>query len=188
MAPLGYNRDDQKYVATLVRGLDSEPEAVLYDSLVPDNVMIGWFDDRRVTSTVLAGTDEQAVFDVPSENMRIVNERGRLVDFVLTFPTRAPAGPVEDCGYPVSRSSRIPLPKRLTVERAVVRISYFAARQNVMTLEAGNTLQVVPVRRGPHVVDVVVSGTFDHVVLAQQDPAASACVTALTVGFPAPRP
>jgi hypothetical protein len=188
MAPSGYNRDDEEYVATLVRGLDSEPEAVLYDSLVPDNVMIGWFGDRRVTSTVLAGIDEHAVFDVPSENMRMVNGRGRLVDFFLSFPTRAPAGPVEGCGYPVARRSTIPLPKRLTVERAVVQISYFAARQNVMTLAAGDALQVVPVRRGAHVVDVVVSGTFDDVVLSQQDPAASACVTGLTVGFPAPRP
>ncbi len=111
MAPIGYNRDDEKYVATLVRGLDSEPEAVLYDSLVPDNVMIGWFADRRFTSTVLAGTDEQAVFDVPSENMRMVDDRGRLVDFILTFPTRARAGPVDDCGYPVSSQDEDPAPQ-----------------------------------------------------------------------------
>jgi hypothetical protein len=186
MASLGYNRDDKRYVDTLVRSLESQPDAVLFDSLVPDNVMISWFGDRRVTSTVLAGTEQHAVFDVPSENMRVVDRHGRLVDFYLSFPTRARPGPVEDCGYAVADRTVVPLPESVTVKRAVVEVSYFAARGGVMTLQAGGSVQALPVRAGTHAVYAVVSGTFDEVVLSQQDPSATACVGGLAIGFPAP--
>jgi hypothetical protein len=185
IAPQGYNRDDEHYVATLLAGLHSDPEVVLYDSQVPDNVMISWFGDRRVTSTVLAGTDEHAVFDVPSENMRMVNDKGRLVDISLSYPTRARRGPVKRCGYAVGRRTTIPLPKRVRVRRAVMQLVYYADRQNVMTLGTGGKRQLVPIRRGAHGVNVVVSGSFDEVVLSQQD-LGTVCVTALTVGSPTP--
>ena len=187
MAPIGYNRDDKLYVDTLVRGVEARPLVVIYDSPVPDNVMISWFGERRATSTVLAGTEQHAVFDVPSENMMMVDSHGRLVDFSLSYATRTRPGPVKDCGYPVADRTVVPLPKRLTVSRAVVQIAYYAARENVMTVQTGGTVQVLPVQPGTHVVSVVVSGEFDEVVLSQQDPSATACVDGIAIGFPAPR-
>ena len=69
--------DDKLYVGTLVSGLEARPLVGADDLPVPDNVMIGWFGERRATSTVLAGTEQHAVFDVPSENMMMVDDRGR---------------------------------------------------------------------------------------------------------------
>jgi hypothetical protein len=186
MAPVGYNRDDRQYVATLIRNLESSPQAVIYDSPVPENVMISWFGERANASTVLAGTEQHAVFDVPSENMMVVDRRGRLVDFYLSYATRAKRGPVEDCGYDVADRTVVRLPKRVAVKRAVVQVSYYAARQNVMTMQMGGVTQVLPIRPGTHMVSAVVSGTFDEVVLSQQDPSATACVGGLAIGFPAP--
>ena len=189
MAPHQLNTVSRDYVTTLRSQLRANPRVVLYDGFVPNDVMIGAFGEDRRVSTVLARAPENPVFDVPSESMRIADEKGRLRDLSLVFGTgmEKPPRRQRDCGYPVTaQETVIPLRDTATRDHDVMRIGYYTSTRGNMTVRYGDAQQVVPVTPGLRAVSLVVAGSFDEVGLTFDVAPGTVCVAALDVGFPVP--
>ena len=64
--PHTFNDADRRFVDTVRADLRDNPQVVLYDGGVPDDLMVGWFGDDARLSVVLATAPENPVFDVPT--------------------------------------------------------------------------------------------------------------------------
>lgn len=186
MAPTQLHREARSYVETLRSQLRANPRVVVYDRYVPDSVMVAAFGEERRVSTVLARAPENPVFDIPSSNLRIPDDRGRLRPILLSFGTEmVPATGNPDCGYPATAQGvRIRLREPVTRDRDVLRIGYYTNLRATMTVRTGEQEQPVAVRPGLNTVDLVVRGGFASVSMSLDVSPGTVCVTDVFAGFP----
>ena len=188
MAPYLFNHTDRRYVQNLRAQLRENPQAVIYDGLAPDAIMIGWFGGTGRVSTVIGTAPESPVFDVPSYEMRLVDGKGKLREFNLVAVVGSRKSKDQLCGYHVTKQGvAVPLEEPVQAKRLVLRIAYYTSASGPMTVELDGKSQLVPMRRGAHRVDLVVGGSFDEVSLRLDPDApdgATVCVPSLQAGYP----
>ncbi len=185
IAPYTYNESSRAFIDRIRADLQAEPGAVLYDGAVPTEVMISWFGTDGRLSTVLGGIPEAPVFDVPSPQLRLVGPDGSLheVDFGATV-TAAPSDDTA-CGYPITdEGAVVPLAAPVTGEGLVLRLGYYTNADGTITVTAGSSTQLVPVAKGLHIVDLVVSGEIQELEVTADAPDWVVCLTNATVGVP----
>ena len=190
VAPASYNEFSRSYVTNLREGLRAEPSAVLFDGLVPREVMTTWFQDLGRVSVVLDTAPERPVFDRPSHALRIVAADGTLhpINLVGTTPMAKPSDP--ECGYHLNpgRDVRVPLRDPVDDTDLVVRLSYYTSvEQGTVEAEiAGETYRFDLLGR-LNSVDLVVNGAFDEITLRLVEGDGTVCVSGLQVGYAVPR-
>lgn len=191
VGPASYNEFARNYVTNLRSDLQASPGVVVFDGLVPREVMTNWFGDDGRVSVVTATAPERPVFDQPSYNLRMVDVDGRLrpIDLVAMVPMRKPAGEGE-CGFPVrsERPATIPLRKRVSDDDLILRIGYFTSLKGSVIVRVAGEEQSFDLDGELNLVDLVVSGSFDEVVVeVESDGKGTLCVPQLDVGYAVPR-
>ncbi|TDQ05367.1 hypothetical protein [Labedaea rhizosphaerae] len=175
------------YVRTAQEALGRQPETTLYDTGVPQDVMVSWFGPIARTSTVLGHLPGVPAFDAPGGDLRMIDGLGipRPIELVGAVP--APAGPVRDCGYAVGNEpTEVPLTSTKDGQRLVLRLGYYSAQQAPGSVQAGVTSQDVTFQAGLHVLYVVVDGPVAKVRLWHNNTGATVCVSDAVVGRPLP--
>jgi hypothetical protein len=177
--------DARAYVATAREALAEQPGMVLYDTAVPNSIMIDWFVGDAFTSRVVGLVPESPRFDRPAEEIYQLDGTGTPQPIInLTTTTAALKGPQPDCGYLIGEDVvRIPLEDTVTGRR-IVRIGYFTGDSGEGTVRAGDTSVRVRFTEGLHVLHVVATGSYTHVEVSRNLRLAPICVTDVLVGVP----
>lgn len=185
VAPALEFRDARDYVATAKTALTEQPNTVLYDTTVPNSIIINWFIYDNFTSRVV-GLLPEAKFDEPTENLYQLDDRGNPQKITtLTDSVRGENGPTKDCGHKVDGPPvQIPLTAP-SFGRRVLKLGYFTGDTGDGVITVGNTRAPVQFREGLHVLWVVVEGEYSHVQVEWNENLQPLCVTDVEIGMPA---
>lgn len=186
-APALYNTAGREYVDTLRQDLADRPGVVLFDSQVPPDLMISWFGADARVSTVYGVADDAPPFDVPSEEMRIVDRSGHVRQFTLERKVTAPSGPNPQCGYNITLNPTVvPLSGPVGNSKSVIQLAYFTNVDDVGELRAGGQTVSFPVAPGLHSVSIVVGAAFDSISVRLTRTAGTLCLGSVRAGRPRP--
>lgn len=191
LAPELQNSEDRTYFENVRAALRAEPSMVLVDELVPPDILLPLYGDDSRASRVLSRLPERPRFDLPSEQLRILDEQGVPRVVSLLDPVVMRPGPVEGCGYAVSRSRSIPLDGAVGMPggRVVLRVDYFTNLASTGTLTLDGRRIDVGFAPGPHRLEAVLQldedSTADSLAVRLDDAGGSAvCITGVEVGVP----
>ncbi len=185
LAPDLFNGVSKSYVDTLHDDLSRQPDVVLYDSTVPSDVMFPWFLTANRVSTVIGDLPWAPSFDVPSEQLRIVNDAGHVSPIVLADPVSAYPGPSKSCGYNITLSPTVVLMQgQVPFGKNVLRLGYYTNVSDVAIVTAGGDTVDVPVQPGLHQVDVVVTSAFDRLTVRLSTTSGTVCLASVVAGTP----
>jgi hypothetical protein len=187
VAPELENRDDRRYAESLSRQLAQAPETLVYDAVPPAGVLVPWFGDRARVSTVLGTVHPRPRYQGASSSVMVPDARGRLRQASVADPVRMLPSTHPQCGYPVSiRAVTIPLARPVAPGRHLMRVDFFSARESVLSVRLGTGAggRVVRFLAGPGLgsVYVPVDGSFDSIVVHNDDPNTTVCVAQVAVG------
>jgi hypothetical protein len=186
MAPGGEHRQARQYVETARAAFVHDPNLVLVDEPVPDDVMIWLLDAYRRTSQVFAALPRRPRFDQPTDNLRILDTDGVPRPVGLLDTVAAPPGPVFNCGYWIHDSwVSVPLVRPANSGHRVIRISYYTATPATGTVRVADARFAVQFTTGAHYLFVVADGPVYKVEIGG-DPGTGVCVVGLVVGAPVP--
>lgn len=189
IGPLEQAAESRDYVTTLRASIRANPTAVIYDRAVPDEVMTALFAEDARVSTVLATAPERPVFEVVSEELLIPGPTGHLEEVDLWVRQELRPDMESDlCGYRVDRvAPRV----RITVEDEegllrnwVVRLSYFASADTLITVRLDGRAQSFVAREGARDAFLIVDEQTREIVLESPRDSGTVCVTSIDAGFP----
>lgn len=185
VAPALRFQQARDYVATARAALAEQPHIVLYDTTVPNDVILEWFIADNFTSRVVGLTPEAPEFDRPAETLYQLDNTGRPQQITeLTDSVRGERGPVPDCGHLVKVGPvNVPLTSA-SGGRRVMRLGYYTGDTGDGVITVGDTTVPVRFREGLHVLYVVVTGTYTHVAVTWNRDLAPLCVTDVEIGLP----
>lgn len=188
VVPYTFNQVDRRFVEAVRADLRANPQVVLFDGGVPDDIMVGWFGDDARLSVLLATAPENPVFDVPSRRMHMVDPQGRVREVALVGEVRAEPAADGVCGHRVTADPvDIPMDRKVDPRRQVMRIGYYTNVAARATVTVGDMAHAFTVSPGLNAVDIVVSGAeVDRVTASIDHPTATLCIPSLLVGFPTP--
>lgn len=189
VAPVLQNSDDRDFVEQIRTGLELDPRIVLLDGPVPDGIMSSWFGNQAKVSTVVGLLPEQPTFDLPSEQLRMVDGFGILREVQLAMQVTSEASEDQECGWRIT-STPLTVPMKETVSAGdhVMTIGYLTSSDTYAQVVAGDTSVRVPIRNGLNTIFVPVKSSFDEVEMTIETTDQTVCVGAITVGVPVPAP
>jgi hypothetical protein len=154
------------------------PQTLLWAYRFPENAYSHVFRDHQGETTYpRSSVDRLYVFD----------DDGRLSPVAIP-PTRVNR-PGAGCGFPVvGRRTAIPLDGPVIGGGWWLQVSYASPEPVDLTLTAGDETHQLSLPEGLHNVFVQAAGDFDQVQLSHYPDDTGLCVTALTLGLPAPTP
>jgi hypothetical protein len=181
-----------QYVENARLSLVKDPRAVLYDGFVPQSIMIGVFPDQeKRVSSILDAYDVKARYNRPSNDMKILDDNGVAWPITLLFAQTGQIKHRKGCGVAVQpgRPAFVQLNQLLPAGQWVMRVDYFTATSSVLNVTTTGDAQPVGFLAGPRSVFLPVEsdGTVPYVEFESSEPSGVVCLTALTVGFPAPQ-
>ncbi|MGX7825465.1 hypothetical protein ACTG9Q_10265 [Actinokineospora sp. 24-640] len=174
------------YVANVRSALQARPDLPVFDSHVPNDMMVTWgFGHDARVSRLTALLPVRARFDQPAETLHMFDTTGtpRPVEGVLA-PVAAEPGPVAGCGWAVTGElTAVPLTEAVS-GKLVVLIGYYTADAGEVSVSVAGAEQLVRVEAGVHRLSLVVDGAFSRIDLRRTTPAAAVCVDTVQVGHP----
>lgn len=190
MAGALHRHEVSTYVANARTSLADDPRLTLYDGFVPASIMIGAFppSEKRVSS-VLGAYGIRAHYGLPSERLRVLDERGVARPIRLSFVEVGEIDTKDDCGVRVDATRPqqvVDLDKAVPAGDWVLRLDYYAGSDAVVDVVTTGPPQPVGLRAGQHTVLVPVSGGTSSVELILDRGDGAVCTTALSVGYPVP--
>ena len=186
VAPALQFREAREYVATARAAFEEQPDIVLYDSAVPQAVILDWFFGENLTSRVVGLLQDAPAFDKPAETLYRLDERGVPQPITeLDETVKGEKGPQPDCGHLVSdKPVRIPL-STMSYGHRVLKLGYYTGQSGAGTIAVGDTRVPVTFKNGLHVLYVAVTGTYTHVEVSRVPNVKPLCVTDVEIGVPA---
>lgn len=161
--------------------LDQEVDPMVLQRVVgPENRASHMFALVRDRPEFASATDE----------LRMLDHVGRVVDAKVTWVRSIAPGPQPDCGYLVQPEVpvRMPLDGPLLPADWTAEINYLANSDGSMTMSLSEGIEVrVPVRPGLNRVFVRLPGAGDAIDVRANTAALSVCIASGPVGFVAPR-
>jgi len=178
-------RHARDYVATAREALAQQPGIALYDTTVPNDIILNWFIADNFTSRVVGLAPEAPRFGRPAETLYRLDDTGTPQPIsTLTNEIHGERGSAPNCGHLVDdQPVRIPLTSPSTGRR-VLKLGYYTGDTADGTITVGDLRVPVQFRSGLHVLYVPVDGTFTHVEVARNVKVKPLCVTDLTIGVP----
>jgi hypothetical protein len=174
----------RSYVDTASAAVAADPDLVVYDANVPDDIMIGWFGDDGRASRVLGLLPHPPRFDGQSEHLQLLDANGKPHP-VTTLQYAVPAaakGPAKDCGWPITATPTAIQLQSPVVNRRVVMLDYYTAGRSEGLLVTGTTRTKVQFHEGLHRLYVVVDAEYDRIELSGLG--TPVCLAGLLVGIP----
>ncbi len=174
---------DREYVTNARAELRANPNVVLVDASVPEDLMRPIFGYDARASIVLAAAPEHPAFDLPTREFRMLDGAGHLVDATLVETVQGQPG-VEPCGYAVTnKGSRIDLEQPVTdMDRRLLRLTYYTDTATTATITFGDTRQQAVINRGADPIELIVTGPADHLTVEIDNPTSTLCVASAEVG------
>lgn len=177
----------REYVRTAVKALWAEPDTVLYDTRVPEDLMIPEFGRDARTSTIIVPLGLDVAFDKPTGDLRMLDETGAPRDVVLKDILSAPPGPVPNCGYQANQlNADIAFRSEPRDARQVVRLGYFTNRTAAGTVTVGNQRIRVTFQSGLHYLYLTVPRPSQVLSIDLVPSDTTLCVTDAVIGTPRP--
>lgn len=178
-------KESRAYVATARAALAENPDTVIYDAGVPDEVMVSWFGPEAVTSHVIGLLPGPPRFDQQTAEITMLDGHGRprRVDGVLNAVTNLPA-PVPDCGYPVSDGLTVIPLNGFVGGRRLVRLEYYTQFPGQAVLNAGDASFTIDLQAGVHLLQLVTTSTYGRIDIKRSAAVGTACFVRVIVGEP----
>ena len=174
----------RSYVDTAAAAVAADPDLVVYDANVPDDIMISWFGDDGRASRVLGLLPHPPEFDGQTEHLQLLDANGKPHP-VTTLQYAVPAAakpPSKDCGWPIT-ATPTSIQLRSPVEnRRVVMLDYYTASTGNAVLVTGAVRTQVQFRQGLHRLYVVIDAAYDRIEVTGLG--TPVCLAGLLVGVP----
>ena len=175
------------YVRTLQSELAASGPVDLADQIMPAEVMPDYTQPRNTTAVFVPLVASQARFPQVSDDLRVIDDTGRVVPASITPGPRSRPGPDAGCGWKVTAArTRVPLDSEAFDFGWWVRVGYLSGTGGTVEVRIAGTTREVPVRRGLNSVYVYVTAEFSSVVLARTSGRGAVCVDSIEVGQAAP--
>jgi hypothetical protein len=174
----------EPYVRTAQADLRRLGDVVVYDRQPPVDVLSPWFlEDSRV-SRIIGPLPEQPRFDAPTDDLRVVDDQGRLRPAQVQVATGSLPGPDAGCGWAVTGAAgaTIPIQQSLYPWRWTARISYFAGVATKGKVTLGDRTVPVRFKKGLNTLFVVHTGGVDDVRISGLAPGRTVCVPEVAIG------
>ncbi len=188
LAPPLQHRSVGEYVAEARKAVAEDSDLILYDGPVPESAMLATFGEPAHVSTVLGAYDVHPTYNVPSEDMRMLNNDGEPRSIRLVFEQRSVEGEVESCGTPVDpgASVRIPFKGKVAKGTWILRLDYFTAADGAAQVRTSKQSVRFPLDAGLHSSFMVIDGPFSSLELDNVGEEAVVCMSEIVVGLPVP--
>jgi hypothetical protein len=190
MAGALHRNEVSTYIANARKSLAREPRLVLYDGFVPASIMIGAFPpNEKTVSSVLDAYGVDARYDLPSAQLRVLDDKGVARPVRLSFVQTGQIDPTDDCGVRLDSDHRqevVELDRPVADGTWVLRLDYAADTDAVVDVVTTGSPQPVGLSAGLRSVFVTVRGGTSSVELILERGAGAVCASALTVGYPVP--
>ncbi|OBF89923.1 hypothetical protein A5790_18330 [Mycobacterium sp. 852002-51152_SCH6134967] len=188
-------RDDpaQGYLRNALSGLADASrmsDAPMLDQEVDPMVLQRVVGPENRASHMFALVRERPEFSAATDELRMLDHKGRVVDAKVTWVRAIAPGPHPDCGYLVQPEVpvRMPLDGPLLPADWTAEINYLANSDGSMTMSLSEGREVkVPVRPGLNQVFVRLPGAGDAIDVRANTAALSVCIASGPVGFVAPK-
>lgn len=163
--------------------------APMLDQEVDPMVLQRVVGPENLASHMFALLPDRPEFASTTDELRMLDSSGRLVDAKVTWVRSIVVGPQQQCGYLVQPDFgvRMPLDGPLLPSDWTTEINYLANSDGSMTMSLSEGSEVkVPVRPGLNRVFVRLPGAGDAIDVRANTAALSVCVASGPVGFLAP--
>jgi hypothetical protein len=160
----------------------------LVDAGIPQTLLWAYRFPENSYSHVFKNLDHETTYPRSSvDRLFVFDEQGRLSP--VTVPdTRVMQGG-SGCGYPLTDdTTTIPLNGPVKYGGWWLQVSYASPHAVDLHLTAGEEEHDLELPKGLHNVYVQAAGDFDQIILSDYPERTGLCVTALTLGLPAPTP
>jgi hypothetical protein len=176
------------YVSTARKALASSPDLDLYDGPVPDYAMLATFGEPAHVSTVLGAYAVEPTYDVPSADMKMLDNQGNPRPIRLVFEQRAADGEVKGCGTPVGPGETVGLHMEGRVAKGtwILRVDYFTDTVAVGQFRTGSQTVRFPTSPGTQASFMVIDGPFESLTFDNVGEEGVVCVSSVEVGLPVP--
>jgi hypothetical protein len=153
LVPHFQNTDDRSYLETLHAELATDREQVVYDDLVPPDILLPLVGEDSLLSRVLAPDPERPLFDATTTKLRVVDEDGSLEPVELEVWISMFPGPDGACQYAVRGRAVTGVPLARTWEgRAVLQVGYFTDTETDVEVRVEDWMGRFHAETGPNVV------------------------------------
>ncbi|OKK01712.1 hypothetical protein [Amycolatopsis sp. CB00013] len=172
------------FLANARASIERDPDLVLFDTAVPNDVLHGWFGENARASRVV-GLIPGFQFDQPTSRMSLLDDSGTARTITGVEPvSRGLPGPVPGCGYTVGEQLvRVPLDTPV-LGRYLLRIDYFTSDGGEGFVDRDGTRVPVWFQPGLHTMYLPIEGLFDKVGFQLSAKGAPVCVAKVDVGRP----
>ncbi len=167
----------------------SVSDAPLLDQEVDPLVLQRVAFPENLASHMFALLRQRPEFASATNQLRMLDAKGRLVDAKVTWVRTVTPGPTARCGYFVQTST----PAQMALDGPVLpadwtaEVNYLANTEGSMTMSLSEGPQVkVPVRPGLNRVFVRLPGAGDAITVRANTAAMSLCIASGPIGFVAP--
>jgi hypothetical protein len=174
----------REFLANARASMERDPDLILYDTTVPNDILHGWFGENARTSRVV-GLIPGVRFDQPTSRLSLLDDSGsaRLITGVEPVSRGVP-GPVAGCGYPVGENLvRVPLDTPV-LGRYLLRIDYFTSDGGEGVVDRDGVRVPVWFQPGLHTMYLPIEGLFDKVGFQLSAKGAPVCLAKVEVGKP----
>ncbi|WP_410653847.1 hypothetical protein [Amycolatopsis sp. cmx-4-54] len=174
----------REFLANARASIDREPDLVLFDTAVPNDVLHGWFGENARTSRVV-GLIPGFLFDQPTSRMSLLDDSGTARTITGVEPvSRGVPGPVAGCGYAVGEQLvRVPLDTPV-LGRHLLRIDYFTSDGGEGFVDRDGARVPVWFQPGLHTMYLPIEGLFDKIGFQLSAKGAPVCLAKVEVGKP----
>ncbi|MFC3455096.1 hypothetical protein [Amycolatopsis speibonae] len=184
LAPGSRFEHSREFLANARASIERDPDLVLYDTTVPNDILHGWFGENARASRVV-GLIPGFQFDQPTSRMSLLDDSGtaKTITGVETISRGLP-GPVSGCGYTVGEQLvRVPLDTPV-LGRHLLRIDYFTSDGGEGVVDRDGVRVPVWFQPGLHTMYLPIEGLFDKIGFQLSAKGSPVCLAKVDVGRP----
>ena len=175
----------EEYFTTARAELAAAGDSPLLDQSVPEDVLWSLAAPYNSVSVLLRPLEDRPEFASSTDQLRMLDESGRLQPAQVSDVAEVTPGPLTDCGWGVQPGSSSDIRFSGSVFHWVwtLELNYLASSDGFVTVTLGAGQPVrVPVEQGLHTVFVRLSGDGDTLTVASETERLGLCIDSGTLG------
>ena len=189
LAPTIFRDEVSTYAANVRGAMIADPGLILYEAAVPSSLMVPAFpEEEKSQSSVLPSLGLHPRFDLPSTDLRMLDDQGAPRPILLSFPTEAKIKGKSSCGLALQSNDEksVIFERYVPQGRQLLQVSYFTGGRGVLRITGDNSSQEVGLDEGSDTVSMVFDGGTGALDLKLRDGDGLVCITGVSTGYPVP--